>query len=138
MDAGGRTIFAGTIDEVAIYSASLSSAQVALHYSAGNSVASSAYSQSVLSDTPSAFYQVDDVNTALSDVSTNHVSGSYGAGVVRRSQAVLSSSTDPVAFFPGGAWVASAIAAVPANSLLQPANVSVEAWVRPSSVPSHK
>lgn len=56
--------FNGTLDEVAIYGAALSSTRVTAHYNAGSSTTSDGYAAAVLADSPLRYYRLGDASGA--------------------------------------------------------------------------
>ena len=88
-----------------------------------------AYPNAVISDSPIAFYRLDDSGSTMTDYGPNHLNGSYGSSVSKNIPSLVPNTIDPAARFPGGAWSANSIATVPQTSALQPTSVSVEGWI---------
>ncbi len=128
--SSSRKIFNGTLDDVSVFGSALSATQVAAHYAAAQSAPDDPYAQAVMADSPSAYYRLDDAGTTMYDATNNRVNGTYGSSITKRVTGLVSNTTDTAASFPGGTYASASIAMVPANSLLQPANVSVEAWIK--------
>jgi hypothetical protein len=131
-----RVLFNGTIDDVSIFNAALTSAQASTHFAAAISFPDDPYAQQVMTDTPLAYYRLDDAGAKMYDATNNRINGSYGSAVTKRATGLLSNSTDTSATFPGGSWSANSIATVPQNTLLQPTAVSIEAWVKETAANS--
>jgi hypothetical protein len=100
-------------------------------------VADSAYTREVLSDSPIAYYRLDDVEgTTVIDSSGNGVHGEYGMNVEHLA-AGLTGDGDAAAAFAGGPFSLKAMIIVPPNAMLQPSGaVSVELWLQPSAPPN--
>jgi Concanavalin A-like lectin/glucanases superfamily len=60
----------GSLDEVAVYTTALSAARITAHYNAGISQTSSAYPQTILSDSPVRYYRLGDAAGASSAACT--------------------------------------------------------------------
>ncbi|MEA2689256.1 MAG: hypothetical protein QOD51_1863, partial [Candidatus Eremiobacteraeota bacterium] len=88
-----------------------------------------AYPNAVLLDHPVAFYRLDDTGTTMADAGPNLLNGTYGSAATHGAGSLVPNTIDPATGFPGGAWSATKIATVAQSSTLQPANVTVEAWV---------
>ncbi len=131
-----RVLFNGTIDDVSIFNAALTSTQAASHYAAAMSFPDDPYALQVMTDNPSAYYRLDDAGAKMYDATNNRINGSYGSGITKRATGLLSNSADTAATFPGGSWSANSIATVPQNTLLQPTALSIEAWVKETAVNS--
>jgi hypothetical protein len=89
-----------------------------------------------MSDTPVAYYRLDDAGSAMYDATNNRLNGAYGTGITKRTTSLVSNTADPSASFPGGTWSANSIATVPPNALLKPNAVSVEGWVKETAANS--
>jgi hypothetical protein len=130
----GRTGFAGTIDEVAVYGSALSTTQVQNHWNAAAAEVTDPYAATIMTDAPKAYYRLDESGPAMYDATTNRLNGAYGSGITKRVAGLVQSEGDPAASFPGGTSSSSTMATVAANSLLQPAStVSIEAVVSETS-----
>ncbi|MBV9699253.1 MAG: PQQ-binding-like beta-propeller repeat protein [Candidatus Eremiobacteraeota bacterium] len=93
------------------------------------------YSETVLHDSPTAYYRLDDSGNTAADDSGNGLNGTVGGSVKEGAPGLLLTSSDTAMSFPGQASAAGTIL-VPSNSLLQPTSaVSLEAWLRFPSVP---
>ena len=76
----GSFVFSGSIDEPAIYTNALSSADILAHYQSGiNPTPPSTYSTLVLADKPEFYYRLDETIPASTATATNY--GSLGATV---------------------------------------------------------
>ncbi len=100
------------------------------HYAAAQVAPDDAYAQAVMADLPLAYYRLDDAGTVMYDATNNRVNGSYGSGITKRASSLVPNTSNAAATFPSGAWSAASIATVPQNALLQPAAVTVEAWIK--------
>lgn len=152
--------FAGTLDEVAVYSGKvLSAAQVQNHYNAGvpptptpspspspsptpvptptaTPHGTDAYSTVVLGDSPAAYYRLDDTTSTALDSSGNGFNGHVGSGVTENAGSLLAAITDAAMSFPGTAS-SSGVVSVPQNTALQPSTaVSFESWIRFAATPA--
>jgi len=82
-----------------------------------------------MSDSPLAFYQLNDTTSTLNDAGPYGVVGTYGSGVVLGAQP-LTPGVSSAATFPGGtAYNPLGFAVTPPNTALQPSTVTVEAWI---------
>ena len=135
-----RTVaFSGTIDDVAVYGAGLSSARVGAHYGASTNIPTSTadpYAYAVTSDSPTAYYRLDDPGSLMADATSNHLNGTYGTSVVHGKPSLLATNADAAAGFPGGSYSAAGIATVPQSTTFQQQpNVTVEALINETSAP---
>ncbi len=130
-----RNVLNGTIDDVSIYSSALTSTQVAAHDAAAQAAPDDVYADTVMTDTPLAYYRLDDTGgTTMYDATNDRLNGAYGSGITRGATGLIANSPDAAASFPGGSWSASSIATVPQSGTLQPSSaVSVEAWAKESA-----
>lgn len=130
-----RPVFAGVLDEVAVFSQALTAAQIASHWTAGTGVAVASkvpeYATVVGADAPLAFYRLDDTSRVAADASANASAASYGTAVVGGVSGLLSTApTDTAAKFSGGQSSVNAAVTTARNTKLEPQRaVSVEAWV---------
>ncbi len=92
--------------------------------------ATSPYSAAVLSTNPAAYYQLMDSTSTLSDSSPHAISGLYGSSVTRQVKPVTSGVTAAAAFPGGSSYNANGFAYTAPNGGLQPATVSLEAWIQ--------
>jgi hypothetical protein len=131
-----RQVFNGTLDDVSVFNAALTSTQVSAHYAAGQVAPDDPYAQSIISDTPVAYYRLDDAGTTMYDATNNRINGKYGSAITKRVSSLVANTADTAATFPGGAWSANSIATVPQNTLLQPAAITIEAWIKEATANS--
>ncbi len=103
---------------------------------APRTIVEAAYPNAVLADSPIAYYRLDDTGSTLTDSSSNAINGSYGSSVTHGATSLVTTNSDAAATFPGGSWSANGIATVAKNTTLQPANVTVEAWVKEAATNS--
>ena len=143
--------FAGSIDEVAIYTKVLAASDVSAHYAAaitGGGPAptptpippppppSNAYSNAVLASNPLAYYRLTDSGSTALDSSPNHLNGSAGSSVTKGVSGLVASSSDTAFGFPGSRTAAGTVD-VPPTKLLQPQSAaSMELFLRFSSTPA--
>ena len=152
--------FKGTIDEVAVYAGKvLGAAQILNHYNAGIGGTATTptptasptptpaptptaggnpgqYPSVILGDAPTAYYALDDTGTAALDASGHAYNGTIGGAVAKGVSGLLPVSSDTAMTFPGTSG-ASGVVSIPANAAFQPlTNVSLEAWLRFTSIPS--
>jgi hypothetical protein len=132
----GRQVFNGTLDDVSVFNAALTSTQVSAHYAAGQVVPDDPYAQAVMADTPVAYYRLDDAGAAMYDATNNRINGKYGSSITKRVSSLVANTSDTAATFPGGAWSANSIATVPQNTLLQPTAITIEAWLKETTANS--
>lgn len=131
-----RVVFNGTIDDVSIYSSALSSTQVSTHDAAAQAAPDDQYAERVMTDTPVAYYRLDDTGKTMYDATNDRINGSYGSGITKAASGLVAVSPDKAASFPGGSWSANSIATVPQNTMLQPTAVTVETWAKESAAVS--
>lgn len=132
----GRNVFNGTIDDVSVFNSALTSTQVSAHYAAAQVAPDDPYAQNVMTDTPVAYYRLDDAGTAMYDATNNRLNGKYGSAITKRVSSLVANTSDTAATFPGGAWSANSIATVPQNTKLQPAAITIEAWIKETTANS--
>jgi len=131
-----RNVFNGTLDDVSVFGAALTQAQVSAHYAAAQAAPDDPYAQTVLTDLPVAYYRLDDAGTTMYDATNNRINGKYGSAITKRVISLVANTADTAAGFPGGAWSANSIATVPQNALLQPAAITIEAWLKETTANS--
>ena len=89
-----------------------------------------AYPAAVLSNSPLAYYQMNDTSPVLTDSGPNGVTGTYGSTVTLGSPAITTGG-GTAATFPGGStYDPNGFASTPVNTLLQPSTLTLEAWVK--------
>jgi hypothetical protein len=88
---GGIRWFAGTEDEVAVYTNALMPAEVANHYLAGTTVGSN-YAQTVLADNPLLYYRMDCAGYTNANPNTCPIAVNYGSAPL---DAIYPSGTVP-------------------------------------------
>ncbi len=96
-------------------------------------IAEAGYPNAVLSYAPLAYYRLDDPGSTLADSSPSGLNGTYGSAVAHGQPGLVATNGDSAARFPGGTYSANGIASVGATTKLQPASVTVEAWVNQSA-----
>lgn len=97
------------------------------------SVASSAYTQAVLADHPLGYWRLDEpCKGPVSDLSGHGISGETLGGVTPGQPGALHSDTGTATAFDGQSGAIS----LGDPTSLQPAQVSVEAWVKTTSTPN--
>ena len=98
-----------------------------------DAVATTAYQSLVESANPSAYFPLADATSTLSDSVAGAPTGVYGSEVNLQG-ANFAARSGAAAVFPGGnSYRSTAVASVPMSTSLQPAQLSVEAWITPSS-----
>jgi trimeric autotransporter adhesin len=127
--------FAGTIDDVAVYPASLSAARVAAHWTAsGRTVVlpqrpADAYGAAVWDDQPGVYWRHDETSgTAAVDTTTLDPSGTYTAGVQLGETGVPGVTGGKAITLPGGAQ--TVVATQPTSN---PTVFSLETWIKTST-----
>ncbi|MGH9263979.1 MAG: LamG-like jellyroll fold domain-containing protein [Acidimicrobiales bacterium] len=145
--------FAGAIDEVAVYAKALTAAQVANHFSVGSGTATappptttpttttptttppppaSGYGAAVAGDGPVAYWRLGETSgTSAADSAGAHT-GTYRNGVAVGAASLTSDAGDRAARFDG----VNDSVVVNNTPALSPTVVTVEAWVRPSAIPT--
>ena len=94
------------------------------------------YAATILGDSPTAYYQLNDTGSTAADSSGNGLNGTVGNGVTEGAAGLLLTSNVTAMGFPGTS-ASSGIVSVPQTTMLQPANaVSLEAWIRFPSNPA--
>ncbi len=94
---------------------------------------SNPYVTTIMTDQPLAYYQLTDTNATLLDSSANAINGTYGADVTR-SVTAITNGASAAAKFPGGpTYDPSGYAFTPVSSILQPAHITLEAWIKLSA-----
>jgi PKD repeat protein len=93
--------FTGSIDDVAIYSAPLTAAQVTSHYIASGRTApvgtrpTDVYGSTVFDATPDAYWRLDETSgTVAKDITPNGANGTYSGGVTLGVPGAISGTTD--------------------------------------------
>ena len=132
--------FTGTVDEVAVYASALSPAQVANHFNQGAASPpppppppAPAYRATVVGDGPVAYWRLGDASGTSATDTVGSNTGTYRNGVAVGAPSLTSDTVDRAASFDG----VNDSVAVPSSAGLSPtATVTVEAWVRPSAVPT--
>jgi len=95
------------------------------------------YAATIIADGPTAYYHLDDVGMTAADSSGNGLNGAIGSSIARGVPGLLLTSSDAAMSFPGSGGTAG-IVKVPQALPLQPSNaVSLEAWLRFSSMPAN-
>lgn len=135
-------LLAATLDEVAVYGAALSPAQVQNHATAGGLTSStptptatptptgtpaSAYARGVLADGPAAYWRLSEAGgLAAADATGHGNTGTYQNGVQLGQSGALNGDSDTAVHFDG---VDDYISAADSPWLSPTSAVSVEAWV---------
>jgi len=136
--------FSGSIDEVAVYAKALTPAQVTNHMNAGSTAppppppppspppSSSGYRAAVTGDGPVGYWRLGESSgTSAADAAGSNT-GTYRNGVATGAAGLTSDTADRAASFDG----ANDSVAVPGAAGLSPATtVTVEAWIRPTTLP---
>lgn len=121
------TYFAGSIDEVAIYSRALTSARITTHYQAALASTTGNYALEVMDDVPSHYYHFEEgVAGTIIDSSGNRQDSTYPTrGVTYGVPGPLVKMNNRAAQFDG-----SSASLVTATRHDNPQTFSVEAWFR--------
>ena len=155
--------YAGSVDEVAIYTKALAAADITAHYAAAGTQGatptpaptttataaptgapttqpttspSNAYSSAVLANGPIAYYRLNDAGSTALDSSKNGLNGAVGSGVTKGVAGLVTSSSDTALGFPATRSAAGAVV-VPPSRLLQPQSaVSIETFLRFTKTPA--
>lgn len=99
--------------------------------------ATSSYAATVMGDTPTAYYHLDDTGSIAADASGNGLNGTIGASVSKSAAGLLGSSSDKAVAMPGING-ASGVIRVAQNAKLQPSSaVSVELLLSLASRPTN-
>ncbi len=91
-----------------------------------------AYQTLVQNDAPSVYYPMADSSTSLTDAGPKMLSGTYGPQV-KLGAKTFGARSGAAPAFPGGPYNAGSVALVPAAAALQPAQLTLEAWITPST-----
>jgi PKD repeat protein len=125
--------FTGGIEDVALYPAALTLAQVQSHYQASGrslnlpSPPTDAYGAAVWNADPTLFWRLDETSgSTATDRMTNSPSGTYSAGVVLGQPGSPAAPTGTSAGFPGG----SAQTLVATTPAVNPTVFSLETWFK--------
>jgi hypothetical protein len=115
--------FTGSLDEVAIYSTALTATQIRNHYNAGR-----CYKDGVLADGPAAYWRLGEGagGTALEGAHGYH--GTYVGSPTLGQTGALNLDASTSVTFNGTTQYAS----IPYDSSLNPAQVTIEAWAKPT------
>ncbi len=152
---GSFEMLNGTIDEVAVYATALSAAQIGTHRRAGQAgpppsspppsspppsspppssppPSGTDYASGVLQDSPIGYWRLGESPGAAAAVdSTGAHPGTYAGSPSLGAPGLLTGDADTAAAFVGAGSVG-----VPDAPGLNPAELSVEAWVSPTSLPA--
>lgn len=140
--SSSRQALVGTLDEVAIFGTTLTSAQIAAHWTAGSGApvapTPSLYTAAVSADSPAAFYRLSDPTSTAVDASPNGLNATYGTAVKRDVAGLLNADVrNNGALFPGGPSSTSNVVSRSRNAKLEPPQtVSLETWIEISAAPS--
>ncbi len=90
----------------------------------------SAYAATVLADKPLAYYELNDASSILQDSSATRLAGTYGNAVTRRMPSITNGTPNAAAFPGGSTYNANGFAYTRVAHQLQPATLTLEAWVK--------
>jgi hypothetical protein len=125
---GGRAVWKGRIDEVAIYGQPLTLAQIATHFRLGSTGASGGRYPAAVRSVPglTSYYRLDERKGPAVNLATGAAPGRYAPGVARGAPGLISGDPDRSASFDGrrGA-VGIPPGAVPRSA----STLGLEAWV---------
>jgi Concanavalin A-like lectin/glucanases superfamily len=122
-DSLQNTVFAGKLDEVAIYPAALTATKIRSHYNTGR-----CYKDAALSDNPAGYWRLGESSgtTAADGVAGRH--GTYVGGPTLGQTGALNLNSNTAVAFNG----TSQYVRVPYSSALNPGAFTVEAWAKPN------
>jgi hypothetical protein len=125
-DSSWFSRYGGLLDDVSIYSSALSAAQVRTHYNAGR-----CYKDEVLSDNPAGYWRLGEpAGTATAfDAVGNSDPGAYRGNPTLAQPGGLDGDTSTSVAFDG----LDDDVRIPDAAALRPAQLTVEAWLRPAS-----
>ena len=117
------TVFAGKLDEFAIYSTALTATKIRSHYTTGR-----CYKDAVLADNPVGYWRLGETagTTAVDGVRGRH--GVYTNGPTLNQAGALNGDANPATRFDG----VDDRVVVPLETALNPSQFTVEAWARPT------
>jgi hypothetical protein len=129
-DSSWFSRYSGLLDDVAIYSSTLSAAQVRTHYNAGR-----CYRDEVLNDSPAAYWRLGEpAGTATAyDSSANNNQGAYRGDLTMAQPGALDGDTNTSASFNQGDTNYDDDVKIPDAAIQRPSQLSVEAWLKPAS-----
>ena len=132
--------FTGSIDDVAIYSAPLTAAQVTNHYIASGRTApvgarpTDVYGSTVFDATPDAYWRLDETSgTVAKDITPNGANGNYSGGVTLGVPGAISGTTDTAITLNGVDGLVSS-----ALSSTAPSVYSEEVWFKTTTTSGGK
>jgi hypothetical protein len=91
------------------------------------------YPSTVEADNPLAYYQLDDASSTLSDSSGHGIVGTYGSHVQHRVATITTAASSDAGFPGGSSYDPNGFASTPANRKAQPAQLTIEAWIKLSA-----
>jgi len=133
------TNFNGSLDDVAIYSTPLTTAQIANHYNASGRTAagsrpSDTYGSTVYDASPNLYWRLDESSgTVAHDVTPNGNNGTYSGGVTFGTAGALTGTTDTAVTMNGSNGVVSTTSAVSG-----PTVYSEELWFKTTTTTGGK
>ena len=132
---GGEEFFKGTIDEPAVYGSVLSAPRIAAHYEVGSgSPPPPSYSTAVNADTPVSYWRLGETSGTSAGDERGANPGTYQNSPTLGTTSLLASDTANKAVSFDGT---NDSVKVPSSSSLQlTSSLSLEAWVKPASLPT--
>jgi large repetitive protein len=124
-DSSWFSRYAGALDDVAIYSTALSATQVRTHYNAGR-----CYKDAVLSDSALGYWRLGESAGATAADGIRGRYGTYVGSPTLNQTGALNGDSNPAVTFNGS----NQYVTVPYTAALNPAQVTAEAWVKPTAV----
>jgi outer membrane protein assembly factor BamB len=95
----------------------------------------SAYAGTILADSPTAYYRLDDTGTSAVDSSGHSLNGTIGSSITKNAPGLILTDSDAAMSFPGLASAAGVVS-FPQATQLQPASaVTLEGWIRFTTTP---
>jgi PKD repeat protein len=131
--------FNGSLDDVAIYSAPLTTAQIANHFNASGRTAAGSrptdtYGSTIYDASPSLYWRLDESSgTVAHDVTPNGNNGTYSGGVTFGTPGAITGTTDTAVTMNGSNGVVSTTTAVPGPSVY-----SEELWFKTTTTTGGK
>jgi hypothetical protein len=115
--------FNGAIDEVALYNTALTATKIRTHYNTGR-----CYKDAVLADNPAGYWRLGETSGATAADGMRGRHGTYTNAPTLNQTGALNGDANPAVTFDGTTEYVS----VPYDSALNPGQVTLEAWARPT------
>jgi hypothetical protein len=118
-----NAVFAGKIDEVAVYSTALTAAKIRTHYNSGR-----CYKDGVLADSPTGYWRLGESSGSTASDSIRGRHGSYVGSPTLAATGALNGDSNTAVTTNGSGQYTS----VPYDAALNPAQVTLEGWAKPT------